>query len=68
MERATAAWTRSMAMAPRFAMPDRRRILQFWTYSCAVVAGRSTFDIHLRSPFLRSMDVVMPVKPRENNA
>ena len=57
MERATAAWIRSMAMASRsrrlpcqtgdaYSCFGRRK----YKYSCAVVAGRSTFDIHIRSP------------------
>ena len=57
MERATAASIRSMAMASRsrrlpcqtgdaYSSFGRRK----YKYSCAVVAGSSTFDIHLRSP------------------
>ena len=54
MELATAAWTRSMAIASRsrrlpcrtgdaYSSFGRRK----YKYSCAAVAGRSTFDIHL---------------------
>ena len=57
MERATAAWTRSMAMAScsrRLPCPTGDAYSSFgrrkYTYSCAVVAGCSSFGIHLRSP------------------